>query len=256
MTIAPPGARQEEQTRYLDIRGLGVRYGGKHGTEALRGLDLQVPDGSFHAVLGPSGCGKSTLLKALVGLLDMQVGAIEPQPRLPAYVPQGDSCFPWLTAAENVAFGLEARGVGKRERLQRARSLLADLDLGDFADRYPHELSEGMRQRVAIARAFAIDADLLLMDEPLSALDFQTKMRVQSELLALWERQRSTVIYVTHDIDEALTLADHVTVLSTRPALARETIEVPFSRPRSYRDVRRAPGYGDLFARIDALLEA
>jgi NitT/TauT family transport system ATP-binding protein len=256
MTVAPyPPRYTPADAKLLSIRGLGVRYGGRHGTEAIRDLDLKVERGSFHAILGPSGCGKSTLIKALAGLLEATSGEIDPEPGLPAYVPQGDSCFPWLTAEENVAFGLESRGVRKKRRCEKARELLRDLGLDEFANRYPHELSEGMRQRVAIARAFAIDADLLLMDEPLSALDFQTKMRVQSELLALWERRRSTVLYVTHDIDEALTLADRVTVLSKRPAYALETIDIPFPRPRSYREVRRTPGYGDLFAQIDCLLE-
>jgi NitT/TauT family transport system ATP-binding protein len=255
MTSATPTKPVRASGEQLRIRGLGVHYAGRHRIQAIRDLDLEVANGSFHAVLGPSGCGKSTLLKTLAGLLPAQLGSIDPAPKLPAYVPQGDSCFPWLTAEDNVAFGLEARRVSKGERLEAARGLLKDLGIADFARRYPHELSEGMRQRVAIARAFAIDADLLLMDEPLSALDFQTKMRVQGELLALWERRRSTVIYVTHDIDEALTLADRVSVLSQRPARVLETIEVPFERPRSYREVRKTAGYGELFARLDSLLE-
>jgi NitT/TauT family transport system ATP-binding protein len=220
----------------------------------VKSLSLTVAKGSFHAILGPSGCGKSTLLKMLAGLLPLGGGTVESTTRRVSYVPQGDSCFPWMTAEDNVAFGLEAMGVAKGERLSRARSLLDDLGLGNSGKRYPHQLSEGMRQRVAIARGFAVDADLMLMDEPLSALDFQTKIRVQEELLQLWQRSQATVLYVTHDIDEALTLADSITVLSPRPATVLRTLEVPFGRPRSYRSVRQQAGYGALFAEIDELL--
>ncbi|MDZ7728658.1 MAG: ABC transporter ATP-binding protein [Dehalococcoidia bacterium] len=255
MTVAAPGEQATRTGAELCIRGLDVRYGGARGVEALNGLDLDVASGSFHAVLGPSGCGKSTLLRVLAGLLPKAGGSIEGAPADIAYVPQGDSCMPWLTAEDNVAFGLEARGMGKGERRTIARHLLHTLGLDGFARRYPGELSEGMRQRVAIARAFALDTGLLLMDEPLSALDFQTKVHVQDELLGLWEARQPTVLYVTHDIDEALALADRITVLSERPANARLTVEVPFERPRSYRHVRSQPGYAELFGRLLETLE-
>jgi NitT/TauT family transport system ATP-binding protein len=234
--------------RGLQIRGLAVSYGGAGGTRALEALDLEVAAGSFHAILGPSGCGKSTLLKALAGVVETSSGSAEkPGDGSVAYVPQGNSCFPWLRAEENVAYGLRLRGVKRGERLRRARELLGSLGLGGFARTYPAQLSEGMRQRVAIARAFAVDAPLLLMDEPLSALDFQTKVAVQRELVGLWEERRSTVLYVTHDIDEALTLADRITVLTGRPGRARDTLELPFARPRDYASIREAAGYPALF---------
>ncbi|HSE43720.1 MAG TPA: ABC transporter ATP-binding protein [Gemmatimonadales bacterium] len=240
----------------VEIAGLTVRYPGAGGVLALDGVDLRVPLGSFHAILGPSGCGKSTLLRVLTRLIPATSGSwrIADGSR-PAYVPQGNSCFPWLTAEDNVAYGLWVQGRPKRERRATARRLLARLGLDEFARSYPSQLSEGMRQRVAIARAFAVDAPVLAMDEPLSALDFQTRMQVQTELLQLWMDRNTTVLYVTHDIDEALTLADQVTVLSRRPGRVLRTVTVPFPRPRSYRDVRQEPGYADAFGELLELIE-
>ena len=255
MTLtAPPNGATTTGPTAIHLRDVTVRYGGAAPTEAVKGLSLSVAKGSFHAILGPSGCGKSTLLKMLAGLLPLSGGSVGGMRARISYGPQGDSCFPWMTAEDNVSFGLEAMGVAKQERVAKARALLEDLGLGASGKRYPHQLSEGMRQRVAIARGFAVDSDLLLMDEPLSSLDFQTKIRVQEELLQLWQRSQATVLYVTHDIDEALTLADSITVLSPRPATVLRTLEVPFGRPRSYRSVRQQPGYGALFAGIDELL--
>ena len=249
-------ARPAGPANAVEVAGLSLRYPGRGGVLALDGVDLEVPAGSFHAILGPSGCGKSTLLKVLAGLAPATSGTwrIASGTR-PAYVPQGNSCFPWLTAEDNVAYGLWVQGKSKRERRAVAGALLASLHLDGFAHRYPHQLSEGMRQRVAIARAFAVNAPVLVMDEPLSALDFQTKIHVQGELLQLWTERASTVVYVTHDIDEALTLADRITVLSGRPGRVLETVEVPFSRPRSYREVRNQPGYPAAFQRLFELLE-
>lgn len=238
----------------LTIRGLDVTYPG--GVRALEGVDLTVAAGSFHALLGPSGCGKSTLLKTIAGLVAKSGGEIAlPGDGSVAYVPQGNSCFPWLRAEDNVAYGLILRGVGRGERRRRARELLESLGLGEFARTFPGQLSEGMRQRVAIARAFAVEAPLLLMDEPLSALDFQTKIAVQGELIELWRDRRTTVLYVTHDIDEALTLADSVSVLSARPGKVLFTREVPFARPRDYAGVREQPGYGAIFRELYSAME-
>lgn len=236
----------------LTVRGLHVAYG---DIRAIAGLDLVVEAGRFVAILGPSGCGKSTLLKVLAGLVPYQHGSIEVPAGGTSYVPQGNSCMPWLTAEANVAYGLWVRGARRRERQRAARALLEDLGLGGFAKKYPHQLSEGMRQRVAIARAFAYEAPVLLMDEPLSALDFQTRVQVQEELVRLWELRRCTVLYVTHDIDEALTLADRVVVCSARPATIAGTLDVPFERPRHYRDIRQHPGYPAAFAYLYELLE-
>lgn len=234
------------------VERLVVRYA--DGLTAIAGLDLAVPAGEFHAILGPSGCGKSTLLKALAGIVPAADGRADLAGDA-AYVPQGNSCFPWLTAEDNAAYGLKVRGVGRSERKERARGILAELGLAGSERRYPHQLSEGMRQRVAIARAFAVDAPILLMDEPASALDFQTKLHLHASLLALWEARRPAVLYVTHDIDEALALADRVTVLSKVPARAVATLDVPFGRPRDARLVRTLAGYPELFTRLLGLLE-
>lgn len=240
----------------LSLRSLSVSYGGTGGLCALDGLDLDAEPGEFHAILGPSGCGKSTLLKCLAGLIPATSGTIGlPGDGSVAYVPQGNSCFPWLRAEENVAYGLKLRGTPRAERQRRSRELLDTLGLTGFARAFPAKLSEGMRQRVAIARAFAVDAPLLLMDEPLSALDFQTKIAVQGELLALWRERRCTILYVTHDIDEALALADRVTVLTGRPGRARDTVTVPFARPRDYAGLRAEAGYPELFQRLYRGLE-
>lgn len=240
----------------LEIHGLAVRYGGATGVLALEGVDLAVAPGSFHALLGPSGCGKSTLLKSLAGLIRPSGGMIRmPGDGTVAYVPQGNSCFPWLRAEDNVAYGLRLRGTRRAERKRRARELLESLGLAQFARAFPGQLSEGMRQRVAIARAFAVDAPLLLMDEPLSALDFQTKVAVQGELLQLWQQRRCTVLYVTHDIDEALALADSVSVLSRRPGRVVGRMDVPFGRPREYASLREAAGYGAVFRKLYSMVE-
>lgn len=251
-----PTVPQLPRANAVEVSGLSIRYPGRGGVLALDRLDLEVGAGSFHAILGPSGCGKSTLLKMLAGLVPATGGdwTIIDGSR-PAYVPQGNSCFPWLTVEQNVAYGLAVLRAPRSKQKEVARALLASLGLADFARRYPHQLSEGMRQRVAIGRAFAIDAPVLLMDEPLSALDFQTKVHVQGELLQLWSERRSTVLYVTHDIDEALALADRVSVLSRRPGHVIETVEVPFSRPRSYRDLRNQPDYPTAFRRLFELIE-
>ena len=255
-TLTPGPARVGRGAAPLAIDGLAVRYGGPDGILALQGLDLSIEPGEFHAVLGPSGCGKSTLLKVLAGLIPASAGAVAlPGDGSVAYVPQGNSCFPWLRAEDNVAYGLQLRGVARGERRRRARRLLETLGIGQFARTFPGQLSEGMRQRVGIARAFAVDAPLLLMDEPLSALDFQTKIAVQGELVQLWDSRRCTVLYVTHDIDEALTLADRVSVLSARPGRVLETLEVPFPRPRDHASLREHTGYAAVFRRLYTLLE-
>jgi len=251
--VPTPSPAVVQRAHGLEIVEAGVTYSG--GVVALAGVSLSLAQGSFHAILGPSGCGKSTLLKTIARIVPLSSGSIaRPGDGSFAYVPQGNSCFPWLRAEENVAYGMRLRGVSRGERTRRASQLLADLGLEAFARTYPAQLSEGMRQRVTIARAFALEAPLLLMDEPLSALDFQTKIAVQNELLRLWSRSGCTVVYVTHDIDEALALADNVSVLSARPGHVLETVSIPFVRPRSYAALREQPEYGPLFRKLYTLL--
>ncbi len=206
--------------------------------EALSGIDVHVREAEFLTIVGPSGCGKSTLLNIIAGLLPPDAGRVsfrgaqEPGQPLTAVVFQEFALFPWRTVAENVAFGLEVRNRPTGERREEVRRLVQLVGLEGFEAKYPHELSGGMRQRVSIARALAIRPAVLLMDEPFSALDAQTRALLQVELLALWEATRKTVIYVTHNIQEAVLLGDRVALLSRRPGRLVEVLNVPLPRPR------------------------
>jgi NitT/TauT family transport system ATP-binding protein len=244
----------------IEVRGLGRRFEGPGGpVDAIAGIDLSVAAGEFCVIVGPSGCGKTTLLRILAGLERATAGAIKldrTDDRVPtnAMVFQGRSVFPWLSVRDNVAYGLKLRGVGRRERGRRADELLRAVGLARFAAAYPHQISEGMRQRVAIARAFAVDPDLLLMDEPFGALDEQTRLLLQEELLRIWEDTGKTVLFVTHSIDEAMVLADQIVVMSAQPGTIKAKIAVPFPRPRALTDVRSDPTFAPLFAEIWGLL--
>ncbi len=207
---------------------------------ALEDVSLGVGDGEVVTILGPSGCGKSTLLQVVAGLEVPTGGRVvfeEAPPGVPltGVVFQEHALFPWRTVRDNVTFGLEVRGVPPAERQDAARRLLGLVGLDGFADRYPHHLSGGMRQRVAIARALAVEPALLLMDEPFSALDAQTRALMQLELLALWERTRRSILYVTHQIQEAVLLGDRVVVMTRRPGRIRAVLPVPLPRPRDER---------------------
>jgi NitT/TauT family transport system ATP-binding protein len=211
-----------------------------HPLVALEGVSLDVGDGEFVTILGPSGCGKSTLLQVVAGLEAPTGGRVTfegapPGVPLTGVVFQEHALFPWRTVRDNVTFGLEVRGVPPAERRDAAQRLLALVGLDGFADRYPHHLSGGMRQRVAIARALAVEPALLLMDEPFSALDAQSRALMQLELLALWERTRRSILYVTHQIQEAVLLGDRVVVMTRRPGRIRAVLSVPLPRPRDER---------------------
>ncbi len=244
----------------LDIRDVSVTYPLARGTmTAIDRVSLSIPAGQFCAIVGPSGCGKSTLLRSVAGLVKPADGTIaiaretDDKP-LKAMVFQGRSVFPWMTVLDNASYGLAMRGVTRQERESVAERLLRQVGLGDFLQAYPSQLSEGMRQRVAIARAFAVDPELLLMDEPFGALDEQTRLILQAELLRIWEATGKTVVFVTHSIDEAMILADRIVVLSARPGTIKADITVPFSRPRTVEAVRSAPEFASLFLRIWSLL--
>jgi NitT/TauT family transport system ATP-binding protein len=213
--------------------------------EALANVSFHMRSDEFVCIVGPSGCGKSTLLKIVAGLLRPTSGAIvfetSPARQVPraAMVFQEHALFPWMTLVDNVAFGLEVDGIPERARRERAKLLLRQVGLERFSTNYPHELSVGMRQRAAIARALLTDPQLLLMDEPFSALDAQTKLVLQEELLRLVTDQRKTVIYVTHDIEEAVLLGDRVLVMSGHPGRIRDEVPIPLGRPRDLRDRER-----------------
>ncbi len=234
--------------------------GRSHAVPALDDVSLTVGAREFVAVLGPSGCGKSTLLQIVAGLLPPSGGGVyfEDAPAggrpLTAMVFQEFALFPWRTVQANVEFGLEELGIPAAERARRARQHVELMGLAGFEGKYPHQLSGGMRQRVGIARALAVDPVVLLMDEPFSALDAQTRQLLQEELLQIWERTRTTVVYVTHNIQEAVFMADRVVVLSRRPGRVLADIVVELPRPRT-EAMAAAPAFVKAAERIWSLIK-
>ena len=224
----------------IEISGLSIVLGEQaQAFEAVKALDCRIEPGQFVCILGPSGCGKSTLLGALAGHLVPSQGTLQMdgQPvvgpsQQRGMVFQQHTLFPWRSVRENVAFGLKMRGVAKAERLAAADEILALVGLEGFAERWPNQLSGGMQQRVEIARVLVNRPRLLLMDEPFGALDALTRMKMQALLLDIWTRIRTTVVFVTHDIDEALFLADRILVMSPRPGRIIEDFSLDFARPR------------------------
>jgi len=228
---------------------------------ALADIDLDVCAGEFLCIVGPSGCGKTTLLRILAELEPLTSGEIYISPAamvggearpLISMVFQERSLFPWMSVRDNVAFGLKARGFSRRERYSVAAGFINKVGLSGFEDALPHQLSGGMQQRTSIARAFANDPEILLMDEPLAAVDEQTRLVLQTELLRIWEETHKTVLYVTHSIDEAIILADRIVVMSARPGRIKDLVDVNavLGRPREAVSVRSSPAYGGLFGRL------
>jgi NitT/TauT family transport system ATP-binding protein len=225
----------------LEVRDLGKRFRTPQGeVEALRGINFSVRRREFVCVIGPSGCGKSTLIRILAGLENHTSGDVllDDKPvkgpgQDRGMVFQGYSLFPWLTVKQNVMFGPKIKGHSKDEAERDARTWLDLVGLEKFADAYPHQLSGGMRQRVAIARALVNQPRILLMDEPFGALDAQTRSKMQSHLIDIWKNIDITVLFITHDLDEAIYLADRILVLKAHPGEVQEVIEVPVPRPRS-----------------------
>jgi NitT/TauT family transport system ATP-binding protein len=224
----------------VKIENLGKRYVGQDmDVEALADIDLEIGEGEFVSLLGPSGCGKSTLLRIVAGLIPATSGRVSVEEKVVAgpgperaVVFQDYALFPWMTVRDNVEFGLESREVPRAERRAKSTELLSVIGLTEFADRYPHHLSGGMKQRVSIARALAVDPSLLLMDEPFGALDAQTRRTLQDELLRIWSAYRKTVIFVTHSIEEAIYLSDRIVVMTARPGRIKAVIGVREARPR------------------------
>lgn len=234
-----------------------------HEVEAIRGLDLSARENEFLSIIGPSGCGKTTLLR-IIGSLETSDGGevlidgkrVEGPGQDRAIVFQHFGLFPWKTVIDNVKFPLTVRKVPDGEATERAEHFLGMVGLNDFAASHPHQLSGGMQQRVGLARALATDADVLLMDEPFGAIDAQTRELMQEQLLKLWTDQKKTVIFITHDLDEAVLLSDRVVVLSRGPGRVRDVLEVGLPRPRWEYDVRKLERFAEVRHRIWEMLRS
>jgi NitT/TauT family transport system ATP-binding protein len=244
----------------LELEGVTVTFlspdGGRY--TALRDTTLRVAPGEFVSVVGPTGCGKSTLLNVAVGLLQPSAGSArvfgEPLAglnRKAGYLFQTEALMPWRTAQGNVAAGLEFRGVEGKEALERSHQWLRRVGLAGFGARYPHQLSGGMRRRVALAQTLILDPEIILMDEPFSALDIQTRQLMENELLELWSANRKSVVFITHDLEEAISLSDRVVVLSAGPEahpIGEFAIDLP--RPRDVAEIRLTPRFVELHTLI------
>jgi NitT/TauT family transport system ATP-binding protein len=247
--------------RRIVVRGLRKQFADiarREEVVALDGIDLEVGDDEFLTVLGPSGCGKTTLLNIVAGFEGASAGevrvddeaVVKPGPDR-GVVFQEYALFPWLTAEQNIEFGLRERGVPKADRRARVRQQIASVGLSGFEQRYPQELSGGMRQRVALARVLVNHPKILLMDEPFAALDAQTRTIMQQELLRVWSAERRTAIFITHNIEEAILLGDRVVVMTARPGRVKDIVAVDLARPR---DVTSA-AFNEIRRRVAALLE-
>jgi NitT/TauT family transport system ATP-binding protein len=242
----------------IAVRDLGktFREGGRT-VAAVADASFDVLDGEFVAIVGPSGCGKSTILNMIGGLVQTSGGTVAIDDRPVAgtppgvgYVFQKDTVFPWRTVARNIGLGLEYRGVEGRERERRVREAIALAGLEGFEEAFPATLSGGMRQRVALMRTLVVDPEILLMDEPFGALDTHTKINLHGELLRLWEARRQTVVFVTHDLSEAITLADRIVVMTRRPGRVKLIHAVRLSRPRDVIKLRASAEYAREYGEI------
>ena len=249
---------------HLVVKDLSKTYVDEHRGEDVLALDratFEVDDGEFIALLGPSGCGKTTILNTVAGFIEPTSGEIRLNDR-PIRGPGPDrgvvfqsfALFPWKTVLGNVAFGPKMAGIPRREREERAREYIRLVGLEGFEDRYPHELSGGMQQRVGVARVLATDPKVMLMDEPFASVDAQTRMKLQEDLTRIWGKRHTTILFVTHDIEEAVFLADRVVVMSPRPGRIREILDVPLSRPRKWEGLIEDKAFSSTVHRIMGLM--
>jgi NitT/TauT family transport system ATP-binding protein len=253
------GETQSGSSPAIELRGVSKRF--RTPTDsiftALTDVDLTVEPGQFCAVVGPSGCGKSTTLTLVSGLEAASDGEVlvhgAPVTAIGddiGFVFQSDALLPWKTVLENVAIGPRFRGVARREAHDRARDWLRRVGLSQFEDRHPHQLSGGMRKRVALAQSLINEPAILLMDEPFSALDVQTRSIMSNELLGLWEQSRPSVVFVTHDLEEAIALADRVVVMTAGPGTVKDVYDIDLPRPRQVPEIRFDPRFVELYEEI------
>jgi NitT/TauT family transport system ATP-binding protein len=244
----------------IEVRDLELAFSGR---PVIGGISLNIPEGQFVSIVGPSGCGKTTLLNLLAGLVDapyhgtLRLGGSAPKlgDHRVAYMLARDSLLPWRTALQNAEYGMQVRGRPPKAREARARDLLRRVGLAGFENSYPKHLSHGMRQRCALARTFALDSTYLMMDEPFGALDAQTKLQLEELLVELWQQERRTVLFITHDLAEAIAISDRVIVLSARPGRIVADLPIDLPRPRSVRELQKEPHFHELYARIWTMLE-
>lgn len=252
--------KSEAKAGSVVIRNLNHHFG--DGLHAVSDVSTTFQDGEFISIVGPSGCGKTTVLNLLAGLLPVWSGEISIFGSPPqagrhdvAYMLARDSLFPWLTTEQNAEFGAEIRRMDRQLRKSRAKRLLEAVGLKGFESSYPKALSHGMRQRVALARTFCLESQLLLMDEPFGALDAQTKLQLEQVLLSLWMEERRTVVFITHDLSEAIALSDRVLVMSARPGRIIDDIRIDLPRPRSISALQKDPAYHELYSSVWSKLE-
>ena len=250
------GGQPSTTAPQIEIRHLTKQFQTRHHlVTALDDVSLDIATATFFMIVGPSGCGKTTLLRILAGLETPTRGDVIVTRRhldtpANAMVFQGDSIFPWMTVYENAAYGLRMRRRPEGEIRDTVNHYLNRTGLSAFAQAYPHQLSGGMKQRVSIARAFATDPEILLMDEPFSGLDEQNRTLLHEELLRIWDETKKTVIFITHSVDEAVSLGDRILIMTARPGRAKALIDVPFERPRHVLELRADPRYGELVLAI------
>jgi len=233
----------------------------KETMTAVGDVDFSIPEGQFVSLIGPSGCGKTTVLNIVAGFIQPTGGQVVVDDRTiespgpdRGVVFQDFALFPWMTVEANIAFGLKMRGVPKSERRTRARQMAELVGLGGFEQKFPHELSGGMRQRAGVARVLATEPSIMLMDEPFASIDAQTRRVLQQEVLRIWSTQKPTVLFVTHDVEEAIFMSDRVVVLGNRPSTVQADITVDLPRPRTWKDVQSAPEFLRLRGQLLAML--